>query len=699
MDKAIVAASAHDDVVQRGTISSENMVSLNNGTSFMVAVTGEQIFRMIADAVSTARLEVLIQTFAWEKNIDGVKWLNEALMAIAKKKATDDKPTPLKVYIQIDERGYLATAAFSGKKYVNWKLDADSIGLFSEQGLVEVYVSTFYHESIASNHGKTVVIDGRTLIITGANFQASNFHHNPSHDAAYMVDGQVALSGREDFVYMWNQRKNKEETPDISLSVDHLDTKFPEKYNNPIKVMLTTRLPQVWRRVNYKGFNFLDNPQNCAIHSLIENAKTVVKIATPNMNAPFIIKSLIKLVNRGSTQVQIMLGHSFNDKRESTIFIGGTNQATVDELYSGVDDDKLHNLDIRWYSIDGIKPVVGNTAGAAHLKFMAIDDTILHVGNANLDITSMTHIHEVNMVVESANITKYVTANVFTDQFGRSVKAEPSKNIVERLKHATGYKGFQQSLATKYNVKILGVRDEGEGFKTYRLERPDGFDFVPGQYINVRPKNGITAISPLQLAIASGVSDPYIEITARPSMLPTKSNFCLSVGAKHSVQIEGALGTGLSEGLSAGLPKGLTKGLPEGLLLVGGGSGIAPLKSVKLSVSDGTQVHVVYSTKWYKGLLYKEDIREWIKEGHAISLTQEKKKNYDNRRVTQIIQEMDNPHFDNKTVFICGPVPLIKDVRAILINKGVDLKNIYTSMPIDTLKGGPVYRGDHPIFN
>lgn len=42
---------------------------------------------------------------------------------------------------------------------------------------------------------------------------------------------------------------------------------------------------------------------------------------------------------------------------------------------------------------------------------------------------------------------------------------------------------------------------------------------------------------------------------------------------------------------------------------------------------------------------------------------------------------------------------LIKSAINLLLGKGLDRLNIFASMPTTALKGGPIYRADHPMFS
>lgn len=65
----------------------------------------------------------------------------------------------------------------------------------------------------------------------------------------------------------------------------------------------------------------------------------------------------------------------------------------------------------------------------------------------------------------------------------------PSSNNRERFVHALGWKGLQENLANKYKVKVLDIVHEGQGFNTYKIEKPDGFSFIPGSMSMYDPEN------------------------------------------------------------------------------------------------------------------------------------------------------------------------------------------------------------------
>lgn len=191
------------------------------------------------------------------------------------------------------------------------------------------------------------------------------------------------------------------------------------------------------------------------------------------------------------------------------------------------------------------------------------------------------------------------------------------------------------------------------------------------------------------MAVSSGSKDNTIELTARCSKIAWNPNYCLKTKVGKYIEIEGPLGTSFP----------IDNIQNKSLLLVGGGSGITPLRSVIKSLPRDVDYQLIYSTKTYEDLLYKKDVLKWIKRGNIISLTREQRdgNTFKNERVTSILENMEIN--DDSLVFVCGSPDLIKSAINLLLGKGLDKLNIFASMSTTALKGGPIYRADHPMFS
>lgn len=260
----------------------------------------------------------------------------------------------------------------------------------------------------------------------------------------------------------------------------------------------------------------------------------------------------------------------------------------------------------------------------------------------------------------------------------------PLQDFIKSLSAATKPEAFKPAASSQFSAEIVDIFNENKDFKTLRVKRPKDWEFLPGQYLEIRSENS-SANKPAILAIASGVNDEYIEITAKPNPNPSHANYCLNSTVGEYLTITGPLGTNFPVDL-------ITPETP--VLILGGGSGLTALKSLMESLPLGTDSKLVYSSKTVQELLYHDEIEKWIAEGHTISLTQDQADGFQQGRITEHLTHMEIK--PNSLIFICGPKELVLETAKLLAAMGIPRESIYGSLPATAKDGGPVYRGDHP---
>ncbi|RLE93024.1 MAG: hypothetical protein DRJ46_00130, partial [Thermoprotei archaeon] len=114
-------------------------------------------------------------------------------------------------------------------------------------------------------------------------------------------------------------------------------------------------------------------------------------------------------------------------------------------------------------------------------------------------------------------------------------------------------------------ARIVNVRDEAPGIKTFRMSFEDGgaFKFTPGQFIELSVFNYGEA--PFSIS-SSPFIENFFEITVRRMGNVTGALFRLGVGGL--VGVRGPFGRGWP----------IEKMRGHNVLIIGGGIGIAPLK-------------------------------------------------------------------------------------------------------------------------
>lgn len=265
----------------------------------------------------------------------------------------------------------------------------------------------------------------------------------------------------------------------------------------------------------------------------------------------------------------------------------------------------------------------------------------------------------------------------------------PLQNFVKLLSSATEIEDISAPLetsTTQFSAEIIEIIQQRDDFITIRMKPPADWQFFPGQYLEIRSENS-TSDWPAILAVASGVNDEYIEITARPSADPSDPNYCLNGSIGEKLIITGPQGSNF--------PVDLITSETQTIIL-GGGSGITALKSLMESLPEGTNSKLIYSNKTADGLLYPQEIEKWKQEGHTISLTRDKAEGFKEGRVTEHLREIEIK--TNTLIFICGPEDLVLETAQLLADMGIPRESIYGSLQVLAEDGGPVFRGDHSMM-
>lgn len=214
---------------------------------------------------------------------------------------------------------------------------------------------------------------------------------------------------------------------------------------------------------------------------------------------------------------------------------------------------------------------------------------------------------------------------------------------------------------------VLAVLDETADIKTFRLARPEGFEFQPGQFVTVRVQiDGKPHVRCYSICSAPDTRG-YVEISVRRQGLVS--------GALHAAVRAGST-------LSVRRPAG-TFVYPAGddrpLALIAGGIGITPLLSMlrHAAASDPTRpVTLLYSARTESDVAFYSVLRV-LAERHpliraAITLTRSTRATtLRNGRLDEaMVREYVAAPAD--TIFcLCGPGQMISDTRQILASMGV----------------------------
>ena len=124
------------------------------------------------------------------------------------------------------------------------------------------------------------------------------------------------------------------------------------------------------------------------------------------------------------------------------------------------------------------------------------------------------------------------------------------------------------------------------------------------------------------------------------------------------------------------------------LLLVGGGSGVAPLMAMirhRAAVGSGVPTRLLYSSRSYEEIIYREELDSLSAGDEALevfhTLTRSRPEGwtgYDRRIDAGMLAEVSWPPDESPRVFVCGPTPFVEAAATALVGLGHDPARIKT---------------------
>lgn len=443
-EPAVQAACASDlgraifdatrDLIPTGSVPASLYSTQKNVADPAALIDGPQIFPAFRELIASAQHHISLQTYVWEPDTDPTNEILAGLRELGQRRASEapDGP-PVKVRFLFD----VSTFGFGSNVLALPRAWAAIEALQLDPDHVELELAGFYHVTTGALHVKTVIVDGRAAILTGANPQAHHDYETPWRDSGYRFAGDVAVALLADFDNAWSQSKlwtcgSLETSEFLQCQADPAPLAFTLlKHDMPsdtcVPMLVTSRQADF-----NPTSNRIDNTQDQGFLAAFAAAQAVIRMQTPNLNDDAAKAGLVAAIQRG-VRVELVLSKGFNDVTEMVPGQGGTNEENVAMLHAelaaaGV-TDICSKLQVRWYSRDGLRPIVGNGIYASHAKYTSIDDSVVIVGTANMDTQSWNNSRELNVVVDDAATTRAWDAALFLPDFGNGILVDQCPTI------------------------------------------------------------------------------------------------------------------------------------------------------------------------------------------------------------------------------------------------------------------------------
>lgn len=234
----------------------------------------------------------------------------------------------------------------------------------------------------------------------------------------------------------------------------------------------------------------------------------------------------------------------------------------------------------------------------------------------------------------------------------------------------------RRRLGTPWRVaRVVSLHAETSSARTLRLAVDGWPGHLPGQHVDVRltAEDGYTAQRSYSL---SAPADGNIaEITVQRVLGGEVSPFLVDdIELDDAIEVRGPLG-----GWFVWRPD-----QPEPVLLIGGGSGVAPLMAMlraRAHAATGGPFRLIYSVRTPDDVYYADELRE-ISETE-VTLVYTRTAPEGSARAPQRIDAADiaanswSPE-SQSTSYVCGPTPFVEAVATLLIEAGHDPARIRT---------------------
>ena len=191
------------------------------------------------------------------------------------------------------------------------------------------------------------------------------------------------------------------------------------------------------------------------------------------------------------------------------------------------------------------------------------------------------------------------------------------------------------------------------------LEKPDGFEFKPGQFVGVTAEIDGEKVKRFY-SIASLPEENFILFYIKRVPKGKMSNFLANVPLGSEVELDNPMGHFT-----------LDKSKYNKVIFIANGTGIAPIRPLAYyAKKEGKEVTVIHQERYEKLLVFREDFLNWGIRYIPI-LSRERKENILHGHVQDYL---DNFFETEADYYVCGSPKFVQELVKLLKEKGA--KNV-----------------------
>jgi ferredoxin-NADP reductase len=207
-------------------------------------------------------------------------------------------------------------------------------------------------------------------------------------------------------------------------------------------------------------------------------------------------------------------------------------------------------------------------------------------------------------------------------------------------------------------VKIISAQHVTHDVKRFRLEKPEGFTFTPGQAteLSINKEGWKDKKNPFTFTCL--VDEPYLEFTIKIYKEHQGVTNQLSI-LKPGDQIILRDAWGAIEYKGPGY-------------FIAGGAGITPFIAILRDLKKKGQVAgntLFYSNKTDRDIILFEELKSILGDNAHFTISRQKDSQYDQRRIDEAFLTAEIKDF-NKHFYVCGPDPMVAVITQTLEKLG-----------------------------
>jgi hypothetical protein len=216
----------------------------------------------------------------------------------------------------------------------------------------------------------------------------------------------------------------------------------------------------------------------------------------------------------------------------------------------------------------------------------------------------------------------------------------------------------------EHTVKIISTDDLTHDVKRYRVEKPSGYTFVPGQATDLSINTHQLKNKKRPFTFTGLNSDPYLEFIIKiyPSHNGvTKELDSLKPGDELIVRdVWGAItyrGTGV---------------------FIAGGAGITPFISIFRDLQSRDELEgnmLIFANKTEADIIQPDEFRNMLGDNFINILSEEKLSNYHHGMINEEFLRSTVGDF-NRQFYLCGPPPMMNALKKQLANLGIEKESL-----------------------